>query len=293
VFHGRLPETPSHAVNYIITDPTDSARLAPSKLDDPLKPENLNTFSVRKENVYPHTTLALAVRTDEAAKLLETVGMISDEKNLPVEDFNKRAIAFLHQNHKYTRQTRIPKDDKEDPVIRWMLSKQPGHCEYFAYSYVLLARAAGYPARIVCGFAGGKWDNKTQSWINEQTDAHAWAEVFEGTHWIRVEATPPENQEGQGEGQQNQENQPNNESGESQNDPNNPENGNNPKNSEQGDQPTDEDRDEGELPEELLETLRQAERLLDALKTDEKPLSAIEAERGKRGRGRNRVKKNW
>ncbi len=293
VFHGRLPEIPSHAVNYIITDPTDSARLAPSKLDDPLKPENLNTFSIRKDNMYPHTTLALTVRTDEAAKLLETVGMISDEKNLPVDDFNKRAIAFLHQNHKYTRQTRIPKDDKEDPVIRWMLSKQPGHCEYFAYSYVLLARAAGYPARIVCGFAGGKWDNKTQSWINEQTDAHAWAEVFEGTHWIRVEATPPENQEGQGEGQQNQENQPNNESGQSQNDPNNPDNGNNPKNSEQGDQPTDEDRDEGELPEELLETLRQAERLLDALKTDEKPLSAIEAERGKRGRGRNRVKKNW
>ena len=89
--------------------------------------------------------------------------------------------------------------------------------------------------------------------------------MFEGTHWIRVEATPPENQEGQGEGQQNQENQPNNESGQSQNDPNNPDNGNNPKNSEQGDQPTDEDRDEGELPEELLETLRQAERLLDEI----------------------------
>ena len=293
VFHGRLPETPSHAVNYILTDPTDSARLAPSKLDDPLKPENLNTFSVRKDDVYPHSTLALPVNTDEAAKLLEVVGKISEEKNLPVEDFNKRVIAFLHQNHKYTRQTRIPEDDKEDPVIRWMLSKQPGHCEYFAYSYVLLARAAGHPARIVCGFAGGKWDNKTQSWSNEQTDAHAWAEVFDGTHWIRVDPTPPENQQGQGEGQQNQENQPSNNNGQGQNDPNNPNNGNNPQNSKQGNEPSDEDRDEGELPEELLETLRQAERLLDALKTDEKPLGAIEAERGKRSRSRRQVRKNW
>jgi Ca-activated chloride channel family protein len=293
IFHGRLPETPSHAVNYIVSDPTDSTRLAPSKLDDPLKPENLNTFSVQKDDVYPHSTLALSVQADEAAKLLEVVGVINEEKNLPVDDFNKRVIAFLHQNHKYTRQTRIPKDDKEDPVIRWMLSKQPGHCEYFAYSYVLLARAAGHPARIVCGFAGGKWDNKTQCWINEQTDAHAWAEVFDGTHWVRVDPTPPENQQGQGEGQQKEENQQNNNNGQGQGDPNNPNNENNQQNPEQGDEPTEEDRDEGELPQELLETLRQAERMLDALKSDEKPLGAIEAERGKRGRNRRRAKKNW
>ena len=293
VFHGRLPEIPSHAVNYIVTDPTDSIRLAPCELDDPLKPENLNTFSVQKDDVYPYSTLALSMRTDDAAKLLEVVGMINEEKNLPVEDFNKRVTAFLHQNHKYTRQTRIPEDDQEDPVIRWMLSKEPGHCEYFAYSYVLLARAAGHPARIVCGFAGGKWDDKTQCWTNAQTDAHAWAEVFDGTHWVRVDPTPPENQQGQGDGQQNQENQPNNNDGQGQNNPDNPNNQSDPQNSEQGDQPTDEDRDEGELPPELLETLRQAERLLDALKTDEKPLGAIEAERGKRGRSRRRVKKNW
>ena len=102
-----------------------------------------------------------------------------------------------------------------------------------------------------------------------------------------------DNKEDQKQSQQNQENQPNNNNGQGQNDPNNPNNGNNPQNSEQGNEPSDEDRDEGELPEELLETLRQAERLLDALKTDEKPLGAIEAERGKRGRSRRQVKKNW
>ena len=36
--------------------------------------------------------------------------------------------------------------------------------------------------------------------------------------------------------------------------------------------PEEVDRDEGEVPEELLETMRQAQQLLDALKTDEKPL---------------------
>jgi hypothetical protein len=175
-----------------------------------------------------------------------------------------------------------------------MLSKEDGHCEYFAYSYVLLARAAGHPARIVCGFAGGKWENKTQSWVNEITDAHAWAEVFDGTHWVRVEATPPEENQGEGEGQQNQENQPNENPGEGQNDPKNPDGQGDQQNQkpQQGDQQN-EDRDEGELSPELLETLRQAQRLLDAMKTDEKPLSAIEDQRGKRGLFQRRPKKDW
>jgi hypothetical protein len=176
-----------------------------------------------------------------------------------------------------------------------MTSKEPGHCEYFAYSFVLLARAAEYPARIVCGFAGGEWDDKTQSWVNEKTDAHAWAEIFDGTEWIRVDPTPPE--QGQGEGEGNQQNQDPQQGNNNEGDPNQQQSGqgqqpNDPQQN-QGNKPNGEDRDEGELPPELLETLRQAERLLDALKNDEKPLSAIEAERGKLGRGGRPPKKNW
>ena len=294
VFHGRLPEIPSKAVNYLVTDPTGNERLAPSALDEPLLPKHKNKFSAPDETLYPHTTRALTLHDAEKKTLREVVAKISEEEDLPVEDFTKRTIAWLHQNHKYTRQTRIPENDREDPVLRWMLSKEDGHCEYFAYSYVLLARAAGHPARIVCGFAGGKWENKTQSWVNEITDAHAWAEVFDGTHWVRVEATPPEENQGEGEGQQNQENQPNENPGEGQNDPQNPNGQGDPQNQDpqQGDQQN-EDRDEGELSPELLETLRQAERLLDAMKTDEKPLGAIESQRGKRGLFQRRPKKDW
>ena len=139
-----------------------------------------------------------------------------------------------------------------------------------------------------------EWDDKTESWTNEKTDAHAWAEVFDGNQWIRVEATPPE--ENQGEGEEPEQNPNNGQQGDSQ-DPNNgegdPNNPNNESGNQQGDQPTDEDRDEGDLPPELLETLRQAERLLDALKTDEKPLSAIEAEKGRPGLRIRRPKKDW
>jgi len=292
VFHGRLPDVPSKAVNYLLTDPAGNERLAGTAHDQPLKARLRGEFILHDPKTYPHTTLHVELKPAEKAKLAEVVQTLTEEKDLPVEDFTKRTIAWLHQNHQYTRQTRIPEDDQADPVLRWMLSKEKGHCEYFAYSYVLLARAAGHPARIVCGFAGGKWDNKTQSWVNEITDAHAWAEVFDGTHWVRVEATPPEDGNGEGENQQQQ--QPNQNQG--QGNPNDPNQQNDPQNpnQQQGDQPPpDEDRDEGELPKELLETLRQAERLLDALKGDEKPLSAIEDKKGRRGLFKRRPKKNW
>lgn len=293
-FQARLPDVPTHAVEYTLTDPTGNARLAAGPLDAPLQPDAQNDFTTPREDAYPFTTLQLNLSPTEISQLLRVLEKITGDEELPLAELNEKIIAWLHTHHKYTRQTRIPEDEQNDPVVRWMLTQEAGHCEYFAYSYTLLARAAGHPARIVCGFAGGEWDDKTESWTNEKTDAHAWAEVFDGTQWIRVEATPPEDNEGEGEepeqnpnnGQQGESRDPNNGEG----DPNNP---NSQPGDQQGDQPTDEDRDEGDLPPELLETLRQAERLLDALKTDEKPLSAIEAEKGQRGLRIRRPKKDW
>ena len=138
-----------------------------------------------------------------------------------------------------------------------------------------------------------RWDDKTESWTNEKTDAHAGAEVFDGNQWIRVEATPPETIRAKAKNRNKIQQRPTRRQPGSQqrrSDPNNP---NNQPGDQQGDQPTDEDRDEGDLPPELLETLRQAERLLDALKTDEKPLSAIEAEKGQPSLRIRRPKKDW
>ena len=148
---------------------------------------------------------------------------------------------------------------------------------------------------MVCGFAGGEWDERTASWTNQQTDAHAWAEVFNGSEWIRVEPTPPENPEGQnGEGNQNQDPQDPNQGDGNQNPDPNGQNGPNQENPQdgEGNEPN-EDRDEGELPPELLETLRQAQQLLDAMKGDEKPLSAVESEKARRGIFKRRPKKDW
>jgi hypothetical protein len=72
-----------------------------------------------------------------------------------------------------------------------MTSKENGHCEMFAGSTVLIARAAGLPARLVTGFKGGAW-NRTSGHISiRNSDAHAWCEVFDGKDtWLRVDPTP-------------------------------------------------------------------------------------------------------
>jgi hypothetical protein len=79
-----------------------------------------------------------------------------------------------------------------DPLIRWMDSTQPGHCELFAGSLVMLARAAGVPARLVTGFKGGTWNATSGSITVRNSDAHAWAEVWDEElgSWLRADATP-------------------------------------------------------------------------------------------------------
>ncbi|REN12443.1 transglutaminase family protein, partial [Mycobacterium tuberculosis] len=46
------------------------------------------------------------------------------------------------------------------------------------------------PARIVTGYQGGELNNVDNYWIVRQSDAHAWAEVWqEGNGWTRVDPT--------------------------------------------------------------------------------------------------------
>jgi hypothetical protein len=54
---------------------------------------------------------------------------------------------------------------------------------------VLLARVSGYPARVVTGFKGGTWNAYSGSFTVRNSDAHAWAEIFDVATgaWLRVD----------------------------------------------------------------------------------------------------------
>lgn len=71
----------------------------------------------------------------------------------------------------------------------WFLHKE-GFCEHIASAFVILMRAMDVPARIVTGYQGGEPNALDNFWTIRQSDAHAWAEVWEaGKGWVRVDPT--------------------------------------------------------------------------------------------------------
>ena len=65
-----------------------------------------------------------------------------------------------------------------------------GFCEHIASSFVILMRALDIPARIVTGYQGGDLNPVDGFWTVRQSDAHAWAEVWQaGAGWVRVDPT--------------------------------------------------------------------------------------------------------
>jgi hypothetical protein len=71
----------------------------------------------------------------------------------------------------------------------WFDRKQ-GFCEHIASAFVILMRAMNIPARIVTGYQGGEPNTVDGFWVVRQSDAHAWAEVWQaGQGWVRVDPT--------------------------------------------------------------------------------------------------------
>lgn len=68
--------------------------------------------------------------------------------------------------------------------------RKEGFCEHIASAFVVLMRALDVPARIVTGYQGGELNSVDGFWVIRQSDAHAWAEVWQaGQGWVRVDPT--------------------------------------------------------------------------------------------------------
>jgi protein-glutamine gamma-glutamyltransferase len=77
-----------------------------------------------------------------------------------------------------------------DTADEFWFDKKEGFCEHIASSFVILMRALDVPARIVTGYQGGELNPVDNFWTVRQSDAHAWAEVWQpGRGWLRVDPT--------------------------------------------------------------------------------------------------------
>jgi transglutaminase-like putative cysteine protease len=77
-----------------------------------------------------------------------------------------------------------------DVVDDFLFHTRVGWCEQIASSLVMMARAAGIPARLVTGFVPGSRDSLTGRFLVRERDAHAWTEVyFPGIGWQGFDPT--------------------------------------------------------------------------------------------------------
>lgn len=104
------------------------------------------------------------------------------------ESIARAALAhFRAENFVYTLQ---PPLLGTDPVDEFLFESRRGFCEHYASAFVTLMRAAGVPARVVLGYLGGEHNAAGNYLIVRQSDAHAWAEIWDDkTGWRRVDPT--------------------------------------------------------------------------------------------------------
>lgn len=135
--------------------------------------------------------LDLKVGEPDQAALRRMVQEITAGAQLPPAEFSRRVNTWLWQRHGYSLFPKIP-SGANDVLVRWLDSKEGGHCELFAGSFVLLARTAGYPTRVVTGFRGGTWNAYSNNFTLRNSDAHAWCEVYDRATgaWLRADPTP-------------------------------------------------------------------------------------------------------
>jgi len=126
------------------------------------------------------------------------------EAPLPAPEFARRASEWLRRQHGYSLSPVIP-GGEGDPLVRWLSSQESGHCELFAGALLLMARTAGYPARVVTGFKGGSWNGYSNNFTVRNSDAHAWTEIFDEVvgGWLRVDPLELSNSAAQADADRN------------------------------------------------------------------------------------------
>lgn len=84
-----------------------------------------------------------------------------------------------------------PASRYRDIADHFLFDLKQGYCGYFATTMVVMARAAGLPARIVIGYASNNYDEDSGYYIVSQADAHSWVEVYFPEYgWVEFEPTP-------------------------------------------------------------------------------------------------------
>ncbi len=98
---------------------------------------------------------------------------------------------YFQSKYTYTLQTeRAPRG--VDPIVHFLETEHPAHCELFASASALLMRTLGVPTRYVTGYVMDELSDSQEYYLARNRDAHAWVEYYDESsqQWFSMESTP-------------------------------------------------------------------------------------------------------
>jgi protein-glutamine gamma-glutamyltransferase len=193
----RLEQTSTNVVGYEIENMTFGDAL-PMGGGEAKKLQGLRLNGLTPKSPvhsYPNTLLGLPTDARDREALKKEVAEINGGNTGMSEiEFVKQTINYLKAHHPASQTVNVtppPAGSGRDVLVHWMMNGGSGWCQYFAGSFTLLARAAGYPTRVVMGYNDASWNTIEHYYVIRNSNAHAWVEIFDGQNqWLRVDPTP-------------------------------------------------------------------------------------------------------
>ena len=184
----RMRESSASVFSYKVRDFVVRPSIPASSLDLPLIVPTEPTESFEGMLQYPFTTLEVPIESEEQVYLRSLLKDILKEGGESPNEIAGEIMNYLQANHQYSLSP--GGYGLGDPIVQWLRDGRPGHCEFFAGAFTLLARTAGVPTRMVVGFSGGTWNSYEDFFVVRNRNAHAWCEIFDGKDWVRYDPTP-------------------------------------------------------------------------------------------------------
>ena len=76
-------------------------------------------------------------------------------------------------------------------LVDFVNETKRGYCQHYAGAMALMLRLLGVPSRVAVGFTSGNYRQDAKEWVVQDTNAHAWVEVwFPQFGWIPFDPTP-------------------------------------------------------------------------------------------------------
>ncbi|HEY8078318.1 MAG TPA: transglutaminase-like domain-containing protein, partial [Labilithrix sp.] len=103
----------------------------------------------------------------------------------------EKLAAIQHELARFEYSLHVDWDWHRDPIVDFLKYQHKGHCELFASSMALLARASGIPARVVTGYRVSEENELGDYAIVRQNNGHSWVEAWVDGAWRTYDPTPP------------------------------------------------------------------------------------------------------